>query len=89
MSSFYILHHFVFFSSFYGLLFLIISYWLGGLMQQAAIAMVPEGQLAAESALAVGAGGLNLGWFGHALWMLGYAAVFLYVAVKKWLSVSD
>ena len=65
-------HNFVFFGAFH---------------KQAAIAMVPEGQLAAESALAVGAGGLDLGWFGHALWMLGYAAVFLYVAVMKWLSV--
>jgi hypothetical protein len=56
---------------------------------QAAAAMVPEQQLAAEAAQAVGAGGLNQGWLGHAAWMLGWAAVFLYVAVAKWLSVWE
>jgi len=55
---------------------------------EAALLMIPEGEVTAEAAAAVGQGGLDMGWVGNAIWMVSWAAIFLYMAVAKWLSVG-
>jgi hypothetical protein len=55
---------------------------------EAAALLMPQQLHTAESAAAVGAGGLDAGWVGHAFWMGCWASLFLYVAVAKWLSVG-